>query len=293
MSPGKGLEVWEIVDAAFRFTRHHARDLALAAGPAIAAMELLDYSVSVVERAFGLDDPNTPVPWLAWLPLHLCYLVLVTFFLSIASIAIVELVFGTGEHKRPRLRVDRRSLRLWGALFLAWLATFFITAGFQIAADLLVTAGMLVDFDIGYAIINSPWYAPVFWALHFVIMVMVLARLSFFAPPVAVVEGRKVFRASAALCRGRFWRVVLVALAVEAPFVIAFLVLPLPFHGVLGFGAESVFEDGVLVTAPEVAPLLALLKHAVDGTLGLLETATFTGAAAIAYRALRPELEFE
>ena len=293
MSPGKGLAVWDVVDGAFRFTRHHAKDLSLAAGPAIAAMEVLDYSVSVVERLLGLDDPNMPVPWLAWLPLHLFYLVLVTFFLSIASIAIVELVFGTRTHTRSFLRVDRRSLRLWGALFLAWLVTFFVTAGFQIAADLLVTAGMMVDFDIFYAIINSPGYAPAFWALHFVIMVMVLARLSFFAPPVAVVEGQKVFRASAALCRGRFWRVVLVALAVEAPFLLAFLILPLPFHGVLGFGAESVFEDGVLVTAPAIAPLLALLKHVLDGTVGLLETATFTGAAAIAYRALRPELEFE
>jgi hypothetical protein len=288
-----GLNVWDVVDTAFRFTRHHLLQVVIVAGPAVVAIEALDYGIGAIERALGLSDPNTPVPWLIWVPLHVSYLLCVTFLLAIASIALVEMALGLTAHTRAYLRVDPRSLRLWLALFAAWIATFLVTAALQTGADLFVGRLMQINFDIGYAMVSSPWYPLFFWALHFALMVAVLARLSFLAPPVAVLEDRRVLRRAMRLCRGRFWRILMIAGAVEAPFILAFLIVPLPFHGVLGFGAESVFENGILVTAPEVSPLLALLKHLLDGTLGLFETATFTAAAAIAYRDLRPELEFE
>jgi hypothetical protein len=290
---GSKLPVWDIVDAAFRFTRRNIFILAASLWPLFAAMELLDYVISLVERAIGLSDPNAPVPWAIWLPLHFLYLATITFLLAIVSIPIVELTSGMRVPGRALFRLDGRTRRLWFALFGAWVATFIITALFQIAADYLLLGALASNFDVTMAVIESRWYGPSFWAMHFSLMVIVLAWFAFFAPAVATLETGNVVRRAFALCRGRFFRVFLIALAVEAPFVLAFLLMPLPFHGVLGFGAESVFAGGIMVTAPSVSPLIALLKHGLDGGLSLIETSTFTAAAAMAYRYLRPELEFD
>jgi len=225
--------------------------------------------------------------------MHFIYLLIVTFLLAMVSVPIVEIALGTKTYMRPYLRPDGRVLRLWLTLFVVWLVTFLVTAGVQLGADWLVTRAMIVDFDVTYVVISNPWYAPSFWGIHLLIMVAMLARLSFFPPAVAVVEGSKLFQRPCSLCRGRLLWVLLIGLEVETSLVIAFALVPFPFYGTLGFGAESVFQDGVLVTAPEFSPLATLVKHALDGALGLLETGTFTAAAVAACRQLRPELEFE